>query len=175
MNAEVTAKLKDAWEAAGKALAEKPLIFIDDKGNYWLNSHAKSFISQRDIPVEDLMEWLKIGSSHLQNLAYEDIGFSMMHLPGDNVVAILREKPPNGNNRSILTPKEREILRFLVKGKSNKEIASSMKISPATVNAHLDKIYLKLGCTNRVAAAFLALKSGLFLPACERTTQKSAH
>lgn len=175
MNAEITAKLKDAWETAGKALVEEPLIFIDDKGNYWLNHHAKKFISKREIPVKHLMEWLKIGSSHLQNLSYKDIGFLMMLLPGDNVVVILREKTPNGDNNKVnLTPKEREVLRYLVRGNSNKEIASFMKIRPSTVNAHLDKIYMKLGCTNRVAASFLALKNGLFLPVSEPLTKKSA-
>jgi DNA-binding CsgD family transcriptional regulator len=176
MNAAITAKLKDAWKAAGKALVEEPLIFIDDKGNHWLNSHAKDFISKREIPVKDLMEWLIIGLSHLKNLSYKDILFLMMHLPGDNVVAILREKAPNADNKKAhLTPKEREILRYLVKGNSNKEIASYMKIRPGTVNAHLDNIYMKLGCTNRLSASFLALKSGLFLPVSERLTKKSNH
>ncbi len=174
MNAAITAKLKDAWEAVGKALAEEPLIFIDDKGNHWLNSRAEDFISNRDIPVKDLLEWLKIGSSHLQNLSFKDIRFLMMHLPGDNVLAVLRKKAPNEDNNKVnLTPKEREILRYLVKGKSNKEIASYMKIRPGTVNAHLDKIYMKLGCTNRLAASFLALKKGLFLPESDRLTKKS--
>ncbi len=173
MNAEITAKLKDAWKAAGKAFVTEPLIFIDNKGNYWLNRHARDFISRREVPVKDLMEWLKIGSSHLQNLAYGDIGFLMMHLPGNSVVAILRERTPDeGNKKARLTSKEREILRYLVKGNSNKEIASFMKISPGTVNAHLDKIYMKLGCTNRVAACFLALKNGLFLPVRERAIKE---
>jgi DNA-binding CsgD family transcriptional regulator len=174
MNTAITAKLKDAWNAAGKALVEESLIFIDDKGNYWLNSQAKDFLSKREVPEKDLMEWLRIGSSHLQNLSYKDIGFLMMHLPGDNVVAILREKISTGdNNKASLSPKEREVLRYLVKGYSNKKIALSMKIRPSTVNAHLDKIYIKLGCTNRVAASFLALKNGLFLPVSERLTKKS--
>jgi DNA-binding NarL/FixJ family response regulator len=174
MTAEVTAKLKDAWESVGKAFAKQPLIFIDDKGKCWLNGHAKEFISKRRIPVRDLLEWLKIGSMHLQNLSYRDVGFLMMNLPGNNVVAILKEKAPNGNNdKTRLTSKEREILRYLVKGYSNKEIASSMKIRPSTVNAHLDKIYLKLGCSNRVAASFLALKNGLFLPESEHLSNTS--
>ncbi len=173
MNAEITAKLKDAWKAAGKAFVEEPLIFIDNKGDYWLNRYARDFISRRGVPVKDLMEWLKIGSSHLQNLSYKDIGFLMMHLPGDSVVAILRERAPDEDSKKAkLTSKEREILRYLVKGNSNKEIASFMKISPGTVNAHLDKIYMKLACTNRVAACFLALKNGLFLPESERVTKK---
>lgn len=168
MNAEVASKLKDAWQAAEKELAGSPLIFIDNEGAYWLNKRAREFISGRGIRVKDLMEWLKIGSRHLQNLSYRDIGFSMMNLPGGNVVAVIKEKPPEEVRDSVsLTSREREILRYLIKGHSNKEIASSMRISPGTVNAHLDNVYMKLGCTNRVGACLLALKDGLVLPASE--------
>ncbi len=176
MNAAITARLKDAWEAAGRAFVEEPLIFMDRKGNYWLNRHARDFIAKREVAVEDLMEWLKIGSSHLQHFSYRDIGFLMMNLPGDNVVAILREVCPNGGDgKPSLTPKECEIIRYLIRGKSNKEIASSMNIRPSTVNAHLDNIYMKLGCRNRVTASFFALKNGLCLPVSKRVPKKSGH
>lgn len=168
MNAEVAAKLKDAWQAAENELVDGRLIFMDGKGAYWLNKSAREFISSRGIRIKDLMEWLRIGSSHLQTLSYRDIAFSMMNLPGGNVVAVIKEKPPEEVRNSIsLTSREREILRYLIKGHSNKEIASTMGISPGTVNAHLDNIYLKLGCTNRVGACLLALKDGLVLPASE--------
>jgi DNA-binding NarL/FixJ family response regulator len=54
-----------------------------------------------------------------------------------------------------------------VKGFSNKKIAGLMKISPGTVNTHLDNIYRKLGCSNRVTACITAVKNGLFLPSAE--------
>jgi DNA-binding NarL/FixJ family response regulator len=169
MKAKISVKLKNAWVAAEKALSEGSLIFIDKEGDYWLNDQAKEFLSKKEIEIDDLMEWLKIGSCHLQRLSYKDIGFSMMHLPDGNVVAIIREETPNeARNNVYLTSREREILRFLVKGHSNKEIASSMKISPGTVNAHLDKIYMKLGCSNRVGACLLALKDGLVLPVSKK-------
>jgi DNA-binding NarL/FixJ family response regulator len=169
MNTEVAAKLKDAWQAAEKELAGSPLIFMNNEGAYWLNKRAREFISGRGISVKDLMEWLKIGSRHLQTLSYRDMALSMMNLPGGNVVAIIKEKATDEGRSSIsLTARERELLRYLVKGHSNKEIASAMKISPGTVNAHLDNIYMKLGCTNRVGACLLALKDGLVLPASEK-------
>jgi DNA-binding CsgD family transcriptional regulator len=173
MNAEVTAKLKDAWETAGKALVDEPVVFMDSKGNHWLNRHARHFISEREIAVKDLMEWLKIGSLQQQNLSYKDVGFLIMHLPGDNMVAILRERRPDkDDNNCRLTPKESEILRYLFRGSSNKQIASFLKISPRTVNTHLCNIYMKLGCTNRVAACFLALKKGFILPASEKVRKE---
>ncbi len=176
MNTAITARLKDAWDAVGKAFVEEPLILIDDKDNYWLNKHAKDFISKRKVAVDDLMEWLRIGSTHLKHLSYKDIGFLMMNLPGDIVVAILGETSHNGDRtKPNLTPKECEIIRYVIKGKSNREIASSLKIRPSTVNAHLDNIYLKLGCKNRVTASYFALKNGLCLPLGKPLTKTSEH
>jgi DNA-binding CsgD family transcriptional regulator len=167
MNHDVMAKIRSSLSAVEKALEDEPLIFIDEKGDYWLNDHARDFISHREIPAKDFMEWLTIGSSHLQNFSYGDITIHMMRLPENNVVVFLKSKPPGEKmTKSELTPKEREVLGYLIKGFSNKQIAEFMKITTGTVNSHLDKIYSKLGCSNRVAAGFLGLKNGLFLPAC---------
>jgi DNA-binding CsgD family transcriptional regulator len=103
------------------------------------------------------MEWLKVGSLRLQNLNYGDIGIHMMELPGKKVIAFLKHRQgKTAFEKSGLTQKEKEVLRHLVKGVSNKRIAAVMKISPGTVNTHLDNIYSKLGCTNRVAACLPA-------------------
>ena len=52
-----------------------------------------------------------------------------------------------------LTPREREVLFWLARGKSNAEIGAILEIASATVNKHLERIYPKLGVENRVAAA----------------------
>ena len=52
-----------------------------------------------------------------------------------------------------LTPREREVLFWLTRGKSNAEIGAILEIASATVNKHLERIYPKLGVENRVAAA----------------------
>ncbi len=63
---------------------------------------------------------------------------------------------------------EKEPVVFIdVRGESNKSIADIMKISPGTVNTHLDNIYSKLGCSNRLSACLIALRNGLFLPGRE--------
>lgn len=56
-----------------------------------------------------------------------------------------------------LTPKEREILGLLVKGKSNKEIAGESHISETTVKTHISKIIHKLGVKDRTQAAIKAI------------------
>lgn len=61
----------------------------------------------------------------------------------------------------VLTKMERSVVKTLAKGLSNKQMASSLKISAGTVNAHLDNIYRKLGVSNRVQAVCAALKLGI--------------
>ena len=51
-----------------------------------------------------------------------------------------------------LTPREREILLWVARGKSNREIAAVLFIASGTVRKHLDNIYAKLGVRNRAQA-----------------------
>jgi DNA-binding NarL/FixJ family response regulator len=60
-----------------------------------------------------------------------------------------------------LTVKEREVLDLLVKGLSNREIATTLVISTATVKSHLAHIYEKLGAKNRQEAVGRAIEMGL--------------
>ena len=60
-----------------------------------------------------------------------------------------------------LTPRESEVLSWLAKGKTNRDIADILGMSPRTVNKHLEHIFEKLGVETRTAAAALA---GQMLP-----------
>ena len=60
-----------------------------------------------------------------------------------------------------LTPAELKILRRIVDGQSNKEIAYNLKISENTVKTHVKNILGKLGVSDRTSAATLAIKRGL--------------
>lgn len=62
---------------------------------------------------------------------------------------------------SLLTVREREVLRLLVQGYSNREIARTAFMSPDTVKAYLKAIFEKLQVRNRTQAAVVALQSGL--------------
>lgn len=61
----------------------------------------------------------------------------------------------------IVTPCERQVLGHLARGRSNKEIAREVGISPSTAGAHVESLYRKLGVTTRAAAALLASRWGL--------------
>ncbi|RJF67443.1 response regulator [Rhodopseudomonas palustris] len=55
-----------------------------------------------------------------------------------------------------LTSRESEVLAWLSKGKTNRDIAQILGLSPRTVDKHLEQIYAKLGVENRTAAAAIA-------------------
>jgi len=54
-----------------------------------------------------------------------------------------------------LSEREQEVLRLISEGKTNKEIASSLQISIHTVDAHIRRIFSRLGVRNRVQAALV--------------------
>lgn len=64
-------------------------------------------------------------------------------------------------DRTELTSRETEVLRLIVEGKSNKEIAARLKIAEGTVKIHINNILSKLGVTDRTQAATFALQRGI--------------
>ncbi|WP_122864558.1 response regulator [Pseudomonas viridiflava] len=69
------------------------------------------------------------------------------------------DKPAYGklSSRFQLTDREIEVLRWVSCGKTNKDIADILQLSPRTVNKHLEHIYIKLGVETRTAATSVAL------------------
>jgi DNA-binding NarL/FixJ family response regulator len=58
-----------------------------------------------------------------------------------------------------LTHREAEVLLWIAQGKSNRDIGEILKLSPRTVNKHLEQVFAKLGVENRTAAAALAVRT----------------
>lgn len=57
-----------------------------------------------------------------------------------------------------ITERESEVLHWIANGKTNREIAEILGMSPRTVNKHLEQLFPKLGVENRTAAAGVALR-----------------
>ncbi len=81
-------------------------------------------------------------------------------------VLALRASEPSGDAQSTLrlegaalTPRETEVLAWLAKGKTNRDIADILGMSHRTVNKHLEHIFEKLGVETRAAAAALASRA----------------
>jgi two-component system, NarL family, response regulator len=64
-------------------------------------------------------------------------------------------------NRSTLTARELQVLKHVMKGSSNRSIASALELSEHTVNIHVKNILGKLGASGRTEAVALALKKGI--------------
>ena len=75
-----------------------------------------------------------------------------------NPTETLRQK---ASTRELLSPREVEVLRFLVEGHSNREIAEDLYISERTVDNHVLHILTKLEVPSRTAAATYAVRNGL--------------
>ncbi|MGH9856231.1 MAG: response regulator transcription factor, partial [Acidobacteriota bacterium] len=67
-------------------------------------------------------------------------------------------------DRSTLTPREMEVLEFIVKGKSNKEIADLLDVTEGTIKYHINGILSKMGVSDRTQAATAALLRGIIHP-----------
>jgi LuxR family transcriptional regulator/LuxR family quorum-sensing system transcriptional regulator CciR len=63
-------------------------------------------------------------------------------------------------SRQRLTPREREILAWLARGKSNDVIGRILGLSPHTIDTYLRRIYEKLGVCDRVSAALRGVAEG---------------
>lgn len=78
------------------------------------------------------------------------------HIPSD-VAARLADRM----SRTNLSTRELDVLRLLVGGKRNREIALSLDITEGTVKLHVSSILGKLGATDRTEAVTVALQRGI--------------
>lgn len=69
------------------------------------------------------------------------------------------EKNSNENKINSLTKRENEVLIYIAKGMSNKEIATALNICERTVKNHLFSIYRKIDVSDRTQAAIFAIRN----------------
>lgn len=68
---------------------------------------------------------------------------------------------PEMANPEAITPKEKEIIKLLIKGYSNSKIAKTLYITDSTVSNHMQNIFSKLKAESRTHAAIIALKTNI--------------
>jgi NarL family two-component system response regulator LiaR len=68
----------------------------------------------------------------------------------------------SGHGEIKLSPREKDVLRLLVEGKSTKQMAITLHIQPSTVKQALSSLYQKLGANNRTEAVSIALREKIY-------------
>jgi DNA-binding NarL/FixJ family response regulator len=63
-----------------------------------------------------------------------------------------------------LTDREVEVLRLIARGRTNREVASALRLSVKTVGRHVENVYAKAGVRTRAGAALFAAEHRLLEP-----------
>ncbi len=122
--------------------------------------------------AEDLMTALRSGAGGylLKNIDSDFLVDSIRRAAGgDSVISpemtakLVRgiRGEPAPSLQPALSPREREILGFLARGASNKEIARDLAVAESTVKIHVQHILRKLALSSRVQAAVWAVEQGV--------------
>jgi DNA-binding response OmpR family regulator len=119
----------------------------------WLQKRAHADIKPAtdSIALETDSNSLKLQLSYVGQVTSNEILLRLVEGEFENDNLVLKRKLQ-------LTQRESEVLMWIARGKSNRDIADILNLSPRTVNKHLEQIYSKLGVENRASAAALAVR-----------------
>lgn len=164
-NARITRMARDAVDVAGLGV-----LFVDALGRIaWRSPQAAVWLEA----LEDssgagqlpgaIKAALEVDSTQVVHtrttpaLSVRNMGIATL---GETMLLLeLQSEGSAASSRlshAALTPRETEVLSWLAKGKTNRDIADILGMSPRTVNKHLEHIFEKLGVETRAAAAALA-------------------
>jgi DNA-binding NarL/FixJ family response regulator len=117
----------------------------------------------RNISAEELMDTVR-KVSHGEYLIRDDVlakpQLASRVLKSFRELTVEEEESEHKDQYSPLSTREVEILDYIARGNSNKEIAKSLKISDQTVKNHITSILKKLSVNDRTAAVVHALRHG---------------
>ena len=177
-NARLTQSARAALDVSGRYL-----LAVNSTGKImWATPQAQKLLSETFSPDSDddvvlpdpIPQWLdqarkgKPGSKAAIMAALpgdEQLRLQYMGKLGANefLLRLARdsgtETPAEFSSELGLTTREGEVLSWLSKGKTNRDIAQILGLSPRTVDKHLEQIYSKLGVENRTAAAAIAVNA----------------
>jgi DNA-binding NarL/FixJ family response regulator len=114
---------------------------------------------------EDIYRALKAGARAylLKGMTTQDLleTIRAVHAGRSHIPPVIAERLAERMGARDLTPREFDVLRQIVDGKSNKEIAAKLLVSEATVKTHINSLLGKLGVTDRTQAATAAIRRGI--------------
>lgn len=114
---------------------------------------------------EDIYRAIQSGAKSylLKDMSTEEIAATIraVHAGDFLLPRQVAERLSQSEQREPLTERERDVLEALIKGRSNKEIASGLFISEDTVKSHLKTLFSKLKVRDRTGAAVEAIRHGI--------------
>jgi DNA-binding response OmpR family regulator/DNA-binding CsgD family transcriptional regulator len=161
-NAHVARLAREATDIAGKGV-----VLLDGQGRIaWQSPAAQRALADG----KEAERSLCLQAAREAQLSRVPIGdgdellLTLLGSVGLNETMLLLERVPSraepvAQSRlddAALTRRETEVLSWLAKGKTNRDIAEILGMSPRTVNKHLEHVFEKLGVETRAAAAALA-------------------
>jgi len=114
---------------------------------------------------EDIYRALEAGARAylLKGMTVEELtsAIKAVHAGKTRISPAIAEKLAERMSGPALTAREQDVLERIVAGRSNKEIASDLNISEATVKTHINSLLGKLGVGDRTHAATVAIQRGI--------------
>ena len=177
-NARLTQSARAALDVSGRFL-----LAVSRQGKIlWATPQAQKLLSDNLAAESDdelelpapMLEWLeqvqrgRAGAKTQSSASFpndEALRLQYMGKAGPNEFLLRLAKDTSANipaefsEELGLTSREGEVLSWLSKGKTNRDIAQILGLSPRTVDKHLEQIYAKLGVENRTAAAAIAVNA----------------
>ena len=145
--------MRDYFGGECGAFAPTPLVD-------WLRAQAQSTAQGREAQSWQLVRGAKRLTFTLHPLHGEEGAGAAGG--GSEWLVVLREASDTAMIEAMtlafrLTAREAEVLYWVAKGKTNRDVGEILSMSPKTVTKHLEHVYTKLGVETRTAAANLAL------------------
>jgi DNA-binding NarL/FixJ family response regulator len=131
---------------------------LDDYVYEALRAGASGFLL-KDAPRADLVAAVRVAAAGDALLAP-----SVTRRLIEAFAARPAEVSPAPSRLASLTPRERDILLLIARGRSNAEIAQGLVVSEATVKTHVGHLLAKLGLRDRIQAVILAYETGAVTP-----------
>lgn len=122
--------------------------YVDDEHVISAINEGADGYEMKDVESEELMKTIQTVLD----------GTRMIHRDAQQVIDSASKKPHFVNK---LSKREIEVLKEMVKGKTNKEIAETLFVSEKTIKTHVSHIFNKLNVTDRTQAAIYAMENKL--------------
>ena len=147
------------------------LLFMTGRARVWLKKYFSDWIETRNSLPDPVARW---STHHIKRMAERELSMPVLPLEiagnetrlqirlctnhaSEQIVLVLEEERSETSLETLecfsLTTREKEVMGWVLRGKTNNEIGCLCDISPRTVQKHLEHIFQKFGVETRTAAA----------------------